>query len=429
MQRRKFLGHILQSSAVSLAATTGWLFFPRLALALDPQGAEIENNKTFVFVFLRGAMDGLSMTPPIDDPEYFNLRPNIAIGSKDKKTPLRLKEGFAVHPALTKVHQIVIQNEGGFIFGAGSPCTTRSHFDAQDWFELGEIQFSNSQTGFLGRFATEHYPHLNSGGVVAVQNGFPKILQGYSSAISFPTLKSLHGKNPLTRDKVQEKLGSQNEEVIDPAFFKLYAESKDLLFQAASKSLAIGLPVFARAEDEIQKSEAIIPKGALAKSLAQISALIKTKSGVKIAVTEMGGWDTHVNQGDGEKGSLHDRFAELDDALEFFWNSLEKMKESVTVVVMTEFGRTATENGDRGTDHGHGSTCLVLNTKIKNQIFHQHKSLKKEFLFEGRDIPVTADCRQILCEVLHQQVKGSVISKTLFPGFHWDQSARLFKPT
>ncbi|MBX7231574.1 MAG: DUF1501 domain-containing protein [Bdellovibrionales bacterium] len=431
MTRRDFLKILSQSGPLSALLMDRFFFHvasadvkEKLHLRLEKNSQEEGNHKTILFVYLRGGMDGLSMTPPAADPDYFLLRPHISVVEKNNRN-LSLADGFVVHPALSRLHQIALRREAGFIFGAGSSAETRSHFDAQDWMEQGVSTniIKNSglnPSGFLARYARDTFAKSVEGQIIAVQNGFPKTLSGCSSALVFSDFKFLHGKSPLTKDKINSSLETkaQGDEVqMDPAFFSLFTESNDSLFQHAAKSLLKDLPIFQRAESDWKQYADKIPKGVLAKSLAQIASLIRTNFGLKIAVTEMGGWDTHVNQGNGSKGYLWERFFELDGAMGFFWDILGEKRENVTVVVVTEFGRTVKENGDYGTDHGHGSTFFILDTKIKKTIFHQYQGLTNH-LYEGRDLPVHFDYRQIMLEVLQQQKMGSSIAAdVLFPGF------------
>jgi uncharacterized protein (DUF1501 family) len=144
----------------------------------------------------------------------------------------------------------------------------------------------------------------------------------------------------------------------------------------------------------------------------------------------MGGWDTHVNQGNGEKGSLRDRFQELDEAIAFFWRALDRLKEKTTLVVVTEFGRTVQENGDRGTDHGHGSDFIVLSTDLaKKGILHKFKGCRKDLLFEGRDLLVDFDYREIFTEVMRGPLNTKFPADSLFPGFSTTGTLGLFRNT
>lgn len=411
MKRREFLEKGIILSAGSLINfKTGWGSY---AIAAEAQET---TQPILVTVFLRGAMDGISMLPPIDDPEYFKIRPTVQIANS---ADVKFKEGFGLHPSLAQVRKIVSNGEGVFLFGAGSPSTTRSHFDAQDWMESGQTQTSSLQTGFLGRAASFLSPkqeQQNVTSVVALQSGLPRILKGADGAIAFPNFKATHIKGPLTRDKVGE---DDAEMRLDPAFYQLYTKSQDSLFKNAALPVVDGLPVFAKAEELFSQLGDAVPKNPLGKSLAHIQALIKSESGLRMAVTEMGGWDTHVNQGNAEKGALRDRLSDLDEALAFFWNGLDANKrQKVVVVVMTEFGRTAAENGDHGTDHGHGSTYLVLSTKANRKgVLHKFKGLRKDLLNEGRDLIVDFDYRAIFSEILQEHMKISVEKNNIFPNY------------
>lgn len=419
MDRRHFLKILALSSA-------SMIYNPRFSWAAGEPGSK---DPILVTIFLRGAMDGVSFLPPIDDPNYFLMRPNIAIrnmGTAAATTPssaavaippeLKLKDGFALHPALTEIRQIFNRGEASLFFEAGSLANTRSHFDAQDWMESGTLQMGANESGFLGRAAAGVTNPKAGLSVVAIQNGLPRILKGSAVGVAFPDFKALKLAGPLTRDKLGG--GSESDKGLDPAILKLYGQSEDPLFHSAAQSFLQGSSVLQKAEQLFDQEKMALPKGNLAKNLAQISAMIRSDVGLKMAVTEMGGWDTHVNQGNAEKGSLKDRFVELDAAIGSFWKSIEAHKDQVCIVVMTEFGRTAAENGDRGTDHGHGSTFMVINGKVKSQkIYQQFKGFSKEHLHENRDLDVKFDYREIFLEVLQKHSKLAVDAKTLFPGF------------
>lgn len=421
--RREFIRLSSLTSAYTVLA-------PRFAFAVgDSKTSTAARAPVTVVVFMRGAMDGISYLPPIDDPTYFSIRPNIAITSAGSNTPspkngtilanangIKLKDGFGLHPSLSEIRKLFENGEASFFFEAGSPFATRSHFDAQDWMESGLPQGNSENTGFLGRVSAKFPPQSATAGfsTVAVQNGLPRILKGAPNGLAFADFKSLKLKGPLTRDGLDGK----KDENLDPAISKLYGQSQDPLFHRAAQSFLQGSTVLQKAEHLFEDEKKELPKGPLAKDLAQISALIRSDVGVKLAVTEMGGWDTHVNQGNGEKGSLKDRLTEFDSAIGAFWKSLGDRRDQVCLIAITEFGRTAAENGDRGTDHGHGSTFTVINGHLRPQkIFHQFKSLAKSDLNEGRDLNVHFDYRQIFAEVLAQHSKITTPLTDIFPGF------------
>lgn len=390
----------------------------RAAVAVDPAAAGNAREPVTVVVFLRGAMDGLSMLPPLEDPEYAKIRPTIAVTGAAK-----LRDGFALHPAFTEVRKIFDRGEALFLFEAGSPAATRSHFDAQDWMEAGVTQMTAESTGFLGRASGKFPPQQSMGfSTVAVQSGLPRMLKGAPDGLAFTDFKSLKLRGPLTRDGLEGK----KDESLDPAIAKLYGPSSDPLFHHAAQSFLQGSSVLSRAEQLFEDEKRDLPKGPLAKNLAEISSLIRSDVGVRLAVTEMGGWDTHVNQGNGERGSLKDRFTELDSALGSFWKSLGPRLDQVCVVVITEFGRTAAENGDRGTDHGHGSTFMVLNGRLRGgRVVHEFKGLAKSELNEGRDLNVRYDYRDVFAEVLAKHAR--IPLDGVFPGWKPGRELGLFR--
>ena len=419
------------------ALTTAGLCMPvvfRNPLFAATLGEPNTKEPILVVIFLRGAMDGLSFLPPVGDPDYFSLRPYIAIGSNKSTSAIKLKDGFALHPSLSEIQKIFNRGEAGFIFEAGSPAETRSHFDAQDWMEAGISSSISMDSGFLTRIAPYLHPKSEAcPSSVAIQNGLPRILKGADNSLVFADFKALKLQGPLTMQKISgDSSLNPTDEKLDPALAQIYGGSEDPLFRKAAQAFIKGSSSFQKAEQLFEKEQGAIPKGALAKSLAQISTLIRSDAGTRVAVTEMGGWDTHVYQGNADQGALRDRLAEFDAAVGSFWNGLGNARDQVCLVTITEFGRTVQENGDRGTDHGHGSTFMVMNGRLKgHQVHHQFQGLAKNKLYEGRDLQVRFDYREIFKEVFEQHLKISPDMKKLFPDFNPVGSTKigLFNPT
>ena len=286
-----------------------------------------------------------------------------------------------------------------FVHQCGSPDSTRSHFDAQDFLESGTPGNKNTQDGFLNRaLRTNAYAQGPGGGkprAIALQPSLPRVLSGSYPAISMNSLKDYGIHGPIRSDAPIR------------GFEQMYEQAADRVFRGVAQEAFVGLKSFDSARENLDARDFEkrgYPKTAIGKRLADIATLIGTGSEIQVAVTDMGGWDTHINQGN-HKGQLADRFHELSEALAAFARDLGPRFGDVCVACVTEFGRTVKENGTRGTDHGHGSVVTLLGGSVRGGKVHGiWKDLKPENLFEGRDLPVTTDIRKVLGEVLHSHL-------------------------
>ena len=381
----------------------------KLFAAIPAQGNEI-----LIVIFQRGAMDGLSMVPPIGDPEYFAGRPNIALKTMDERPPLTLDGYFALHPSLEPIKKYWDEGSLAFIHQVGSPNNTRSHFDAQDFMETGTPGEKNTQDGFLNRALaiTPGYSHSPLR-AVALQPNMPRMLWGKFPALS---MNSIHDF------KIRDGASSDSDEL---SFEKMYQEAADRVFRGVGEETFDAIKeMHAAAPDKTNDKSERYPKAPIGKRLAEIAELIKARRGLQLAVTDMGGWDTHVNQGN-HKGQLSDRFSELSKAIAAFREDIGSLYQNVTLVTLTEFGRTVKENGNRGTDHGHGSVMMVMGGSVYGKkVYGDWKELKSENLYEGRDMPVTTDFRDVFAEILFKKWRVPSL-EPVFPKFEALESHRV----
>ena len=379
ISRREFL----KRSSWGLLGVAALPAFARRALAQAPA-----SNKTFVLIFQRGAADGLSIVPPIAEPRYHSLRPTL--------------DGFfGLHPALAPILPLYQSGTLAILHQIGSPDPTRSHFDAQDYFELG-TPGQKSDEGFLNRtLGVAPTPAPGPFRAIALQPNLPLSMQGSRQTVAvaeladFDVTKSGGG---AFEDMYRVAVDSALRGVGDEAFSALHAIKQT---GAIAKDAEVPLGY---------------PKGGLGRRLFELAALLKSGQSVQIAATDIGGWDTHVGQG-ADKGQLANRLKELGGALAAFAKDLGPRYGDVCVAVVTEFGRTVHENGTRGTDHGHGSAMLVLGGNVRGgKVLANWKSLDDENLYEGRDLPVTTDYRAALSSMLvgHLGVRDA---GPIFPGF------------
>src|SRR5256712_4513669 len=373
MNRRIFL----KSGACSLVALAGPPRFLVRTAAADARG------KVLVAVFQRGAVDGLSMVVPHGDPAYATARPTIALkppkrGEGDRA--LDLDGFFALHPALAPLVPLWENRSLAVVHACGSPDTTRSHFDAQDYMESGTPGVKSTTDGWLARAVATRSAKSTPFRAVAIGPALPRTLQGDVGAISMQSLDRFDVRNG---DDGTARQG----------FESLYEQGvRDLLHGTGRETFdAVKMLRSARASRIAPAHGAEYPRVPLGEALRQIAQLIKANVGLEVAFADMQGWDTHVGQG-AERGQLALRLRDFGAALAAFAQDLGDKMSDVVVLTMSEFGRTVAENGNRGTDHGHATAMLVLGGGVRGgKVYGRWPGLARERLYEGRDLAVTTD--------------------------------------
>jgi uncharacterized protein (DUF1501 family) len=395
--RRELLGGLgLGLVAASLPG------FARRALAEATRA-----GKLFLLIFQRGAADGLSLVPPLGEPRYWSLRPTIALPPKGEGAPLKLDGFFGLHPSLAALQTHFHDGTLAILHQVGSPDPSRSHFDAQDYLELG-TPGQKPEDGFLNR-ALQVSPATTPGPfrALALQPNLPLSLAGTVEAVAVNELADFD----LTR-------------VGGGSFEAMYRTAVDSALRGVGDE-AFGALHSLKAAGAFGKDAEVAagyPKGGLGRRLFELAALVKSGQNVQVAATDIGGWDTHVGQG-AQRGQLANRLDHLGKSLAAFAKDLGPRFHDVCVAVVTEFGRTVRENGTRGTDHGHGSTMFVLGGPVRGgKVYAQWKSLDDANLFEGRDLPVTTDFRAPLAALLTGHL-GATDAQKIFPGFDVPRTA------
>jgi uncharacterized protein (DUF1501 family) len=344
-------------------------------------------KKTLVFIFMRGAADGLAIVPPLKDPFYNKeLRPTIFMGSD---VALPLDGFFGLHPALKEIHPLWEQGMLSIVHQVGSPDATRSHFDAQDFMESGTPGVKATEDGFIDRVVPKLKASDTPLKIVALQPNLPRSLWGTHGAFAMNSIKEFQDAKGLATSTYEKNF----ESMYDNAMDTVLKGAGEKTFQ--SMNILKSLP----APSEI----ANYPKSQLGKRLSDIARLVKGGVGLEIAVTECGGWDTHQHQGNAE-GQLAGKLKDLAESMAAFNKDLGNKIEDVCVITMTEFGRTVHENGNGGTDHGHGSVMLVMGGGVK------------ENMYEERDLAITTDYRDVWKEILTSHLSVKDMDK-IFPGF------------
>jgi uncharacterized protein (DUF1501 family) len=399
LNRREFLG-----------LSAGFALFPLAA------AAESDAGKRLVVIMLRGAVDGLNVVVPYREDAYYEARPTIAIGRP--KTPdgaLALDADFALHPSLAGLMPLWQQQQLAFIHAAGSPDRTRSHFDAQLYIENGTPGRRATEAGWMNRLAAA-LPTLPGGPhkpteAVAVGPTLPKILQGRMAASNLPLGRAAAQRLPIDQPNLAR------------AFDRLYA-GDDPISQAYREGREARADFMARLASEEAVSEHMMmadngapPPNSFAAQAIQLSGLMARDPRMRLVFASVGGWDTHVRQG-GHDGLLARRLGLLGDGLVALSRGIGPSWNDTVIVVISEFGRTVRENGNGGTDHGHGNAIWVMGGPVRGgRIYGEWPGLGAKQLHEGRDLAITTDYRTVLAAVMqrHLRVADRALDQ-VFPG-------------
>ena len=384
------------------------LFLARAAFSsydpLPPHAARY--RPVLVCLFQSGAVDGLNMIVPHGDPTYYRERPRIAVPEKDV---LDLDGYFGLHPRLAALKPLWDSKTLAAVHAIGSPDATRSHFDAQDYLESGTPGVKATPDGWLNRYCQHDREHQDTPfRAVAFGPQLPRILAGTAPSLAIDDLQAfgLRAPQPAARDRLTR------------AFEELYAASATGLLSTSSREAFEAVQTLKRLDPGQYRpaNEADYPRGKLGKTLLEIAQLIKADLGLQVAFADVTGWDTHVNQGASE-GQLAGRLDELGQALAAFTRDLGERMGDVVVLTMSEFGRTVRENGSSGTDHGHATALLVLGGAVNGgRVLGKWPGLDPAQRFEGRDVAVTTDFRDLFAELLARHLGARDLS-AIFPGF------------
>jgi len=418
--RRIFL-HNGALTLVGTAALPG--FLARAAFGAVDSGTR---TKRLVVIFQRGAADGLNIVVPHGEAGYYAMRPTINI---PQKSVVDLDGFFGLHPAMASFEPLWKQKQLAIVHASGSPDPTRSHFDAQDYMESGTPGLKATEDGWLNRALRQ----LPTGNVpaektargqaesatnraandpsafraIAMGTSLPRILSGQEPALALDNLDdfAVGGKNPKAAP-------------IATTFESMYAQSVDTVLHGTGRETFDAVRMLKTADPSkyTPAAGANYPKGRFGDSLRQLAQLIKANLGVQVAFADIGGWDHHVNEGS-TQGQIANVTGEFSQAIAALWTDLGDLDEDTVVVTMSEFGRTARENGNRGTDHGHANVMFVLGGPVRGgKVYGRWPGLEESQLYEGRDLAVTTDFRTVLSEAVARHL-GNKDLKEVFPGF------------
>lgn len=409
MNRRFFL----HKGALAVAGTTIMPHFLVRSVLAQTAGAR---KQRLVVIFQRGAADGLNVVVPYQEKNYYKMRPNISI---PQNQVLDLDGFFGLHPSLTDFKPLYDQGHLAIIHACGSPDSTRSHFDAQDYMESGTPGVKSTDDGWLNRALQaedlrQSLRHRCAGTceahtafrALALGPEVPRTLAGKIPAIAISNVNdfTVAGRGP-------------NPSPAADAFEAMYTGSGDRIFHAAGDETfeAVKMLRAANPGQYAPAAGASYPNSEFGNNMRQIAQLLKANLGVEAAFTDVSGWDTHQNQGS-VNGQLANRLSDFSASIAAFWRDLGDNAGDVTLVTMSEFGRTAHENGTGGTDHGHANAMFVLGGKVKGgKVYGRWPGLENEQLNEGRDLALTTDYRQVLGEVVTSTLSAENLD-LIFPG-------------
>jgi len=393
------------------------LFLGRTAYA-QRVPARGPGSKTLVCIFQRGAVDGLSMIVPYADEWYYRERRRIVVprpGSAPDAA-LDLDRRFGLHPRLGALKPLFDAGQLAIVEAVGSPDPSRSHFDAQDFMETGTPGDRATRDGWLNRCLAHDREHRDTPfRGVAMGPQLPRALQGSAPALAIGDLQAFGIRAP---EPARDRLTAAFEALWSGAETGIVASTAAESFEAI-RQLRAANPAQYRPADGVA-----YPAGPLGHALLQVAQLVKADLGAEILFVDVGGWDTHVNQGNGANGQLATRLDDFGQALAAFARDLGERMADVVVLTMSEFGRTIRENGDAGTDHGHATAMFVLGGPVRGgRVLGRWPGLAPEQRFEGRDLAVTTDFRDLFGEVAARHL-GVAQLEVLFPGY--DLSADRF---
>jgi len=385
------------------------LGFAPAFLARTVEAATATRRKILITIFQRGAVDGLNMVVPFGERDYYAARPSIAIPRpNDPQGAVDLDGFFGLHPRLAPLKPLWDSHQLAIVHASGSPDGTRSHFDAQDYMETATPGVKSTEDGWLNRYlhAREH-ADATPFRAVALAAQLPRSLQGNEPALAMGQIGQFGIRAGQATDMLQASFESE------------YAAAADSVLNRTGNEAFDAVKMLKSADPSKYQPEngAEYPRSAFGDALRQIAQLVKADVGLEVAFAELGGWDTHVNQGNGV-GQLAQRLDDFSRGIAALARDLGDRMGDTVILTMSEFGRAVAENGNRGTDHGHGNAMFIVGGQnVKGgRVYGRWPGLAREQRYEGRDLAVTTDFRSVFAEIVRSHL-GVVDTRTIFPGF------------
>ena len=369
-------------------------------------------GKVLICLFQRGAADALNIVVPHGEKAYYAMRPSIAIPSPSRgvvESAIDLDGFFGLHPALAPLKPLYDRGLLAPVHAVGSPSTTRSHFDAQDYMETGTPDVKGTTDGWLNRYLAvqgtcdECNLAKTPFRAVAFTPQTPRILEGPSPTVAMNSL-----------DEFSVRATGSSAERLEALY---RTGSADLVHATGAETFdAVKMLRSANPQKYLPQNGANYPRSQFGQRLMQIAQLVKANVGLEVAFADVGGWDTHVNQGS-STGQLAQRLDDFSKSIAALVTDLGDRMDDVVIMTMSEFGRMARENGNRGTDHGHAGALFVIGGHVKGGKVHgKWQGLEPEQLYEGRDLAQTTDFRSVFAEVVSHHLGARSLDR-IFPGF------------
>ena len=399
----------LKGGALAVVGTSAIPSFLTRAVYAADTATTGSGKKRLVVLFQRGAADGLNIVIPHGESIYYSVRPSIAIPRPGGANgAIDLDGFFGLHPSMTAFKPLWDSGHLAIVHAAGSPDNTRSHFDAQDYMESGTPGVKSTEDGWLNRAVGG----LNEKGAspfraVSMGGSLPRTLAGSVPAVAMGNIRefAVGGRGPAAN-------------IASSSFEAMYEQSVDTVLHGTGNETFEAVKMLKSADPEkyTPAPGANYPRGRFGDSLRQVAQLIKANLGVEVAFADIGGWDHHVNEGS-VQGQIANITRDFSQSIAAFWTDLGDLAGDTVVVTMSEFGRTVRENGNRGTDHGHANVMFVLGGPVKGgKVYGRWPGLQTDHLYEGRDLAVTTDFRQVLGEAVYRHLGNKELA-TVFPGF------------
>jgi uncharacterized protein (DUF1501 family) len=372
-------------------------------------------GKTLICLFQRGAADALNVLVPHGEQAYYRSRPTIAVPRPARGTDtgaIDLDGFFGLHPSLAPFKELWDRGMLAPVHAVGSPSSTRSHFDAQDYMESGTPDLKGTRDGWLNRYlATRGTCEACALGApspfqaVAMAAQTPRALAGPAPTVAMNSLEefTVRAANPTLERRIEALYRTGNADVVHAAGGEMFEAMR--ILKAANP------------QKYLPQNGADYPRSPFGQRLRQIAQLIRVDVGLEIAFADVGGWDTHVNQG-AANGQLANRLDDFARSVAALVTDLGERMSDVVILTMSEFGRTVRQNGNAGTDHGHAGSMFVVGGAVKGgrHIYGRWPGLEPEQLYEGRDLALTTDFRAVFGEVVAKHL-GSAKLESVFPGY------------
>jgi uncharacterized protein (DUF1501 family) len=385
--------------------TTAPSFLQRVLAETLPAG----KRKTVIAIFQRGAVDGLNVVVPHGEHSYYDVRPTIAIPKPNGGTDaaIDLDGFFGLHPALASFKPLWDSKRLAIVHASGSPDNTRSHFDAQDYMESATPGVKSTPDGWLNRYLqAKAEPQKSLFRAVSMTQNMPRVMQGKAPVLAISNLADFSIR------------AGQSSAAVQGGFEAIYDQTVNDVLRGTGKETFEAINYLKQVNPTQYKAEngAEYPTTPFGNALKQTAQLIKAGVGLEVAFADIGGWDTHVNEGN-QQGQLSNLLRQFSSAIAALHIDLGQRMDDVVILTMSEFGRTARENGNRGTDHGHANAMFVVGNSVRGgKVYGDWPGLKSDQLYEGRDLALTTDFRDVFGEIAQRHLSATNLS-AIFPGF------------